>query len=127
MLLVREADGWKIDQDEKFTAFPPNATVVDAKLQFFKIQLDPTGARPGTVAFKIANTDSRPHEFIVKKWIPGSDSEETIGKIKPLAPGKSDTLVLANLAPGRYIVLCNMVTRDAMPYAYGMRNEFIVQ
>lgn len=127
MSLVRDGESWKIDQDEKLAKFPANATVIDVKLQFFKILLDPTGASAGTVAFKIANTDNRKHEFIVKKWLPDSDQEETIGLIKPLEPGKSDTLVLANLEPGKYIILSNMVTRDAMPYAYGMRNEFIVQ
>jgi hypothetical protein len=127
MSLLRDGETWKIDHDEKLAKFPTNATVIDVKLQFFKIQLDPAGASPGTVAFKISNTDARKHEMIVKKWLPDSDQEETIGLIKPLDPGKSDTLVLANLTPGKYIVLCNMVTRDAMPYAYGMRNEFIVQ
>jgi hypothetical protein len=127
MSMVREGESWKIDHDEKLAKFPANATVVDVKLQFFKILLDPPGASAGTVAFKIANMDGRKHEFIVKKWLPDSDQEETIGLIKPLEPGKSDTLILANLAPGKYILLCNMVTRDAMPYAYGMRNEFMVQ
>lgn len=127
MSMVREGESWKIDHDEKLAKFPANATVVEVKLQYYKIQMDPTGASPGTVAFQIVNTDNRKHEFIVKKWIPDSDQEETIGLIKPLDPGKGDTLVLANLAPGKYIVLCNMVARDGMLYAFGMRNEFIVQ
>lgn len=127
MSLVREDDGWEIDQDEKLAHIPKNATVVDVKLQYYKIQLDPAQAAPGTVAFRIANTDARPHEFIVKKWIESSGMEENVGKIKPLKPGQNETLVLANLTPGRYIILCNMVARDATPYAYGMRNEFIIQ
>lgn len=127
MSMVREGESWKIDHDEKLAKFPANATVVEVKLQYYKIQMDPSGASPGTVAFQIVNTDNRKHEFIVKKWIPDSDQEETIGLVKPLEPGKNDTLVLANLTPGKYIVLCNMVARDGMLYAFGMRNEFIVQ
>ncbi len=127
MLLVWAEDAWKIDQDEKLDRVPKNATVVDVKLQYYKIQLDPTHAAPGTVAFRITNTDSRQHEFVVKRWNPASDTEDNIGLIKPLEPGQNETLVLTNLKPGRYIVLCNMVARDGMPYSYGMRNEFIIQ
>jgi hypothetical protein len=127
MSLVWDEDAWKIDQDEKLDRVPKNATVVDVKLQYYKIQLDPTRAAPGTVAFRITNTDSRQHEFVVKRWNPASDTEDNIGLIKPLEPGQNETLVLANLQPGRYIVLCNMVARDGMPYSYGMRNVFIIQ
>jgi uncharacterized cupredoxin-like copper-binding protein len=127
MSLLREDGAWKIDQDEKLALIPKDATVVDVKLKFYIIELDRTRAAPGTVAFRITNADTRQHEFIVKRWNPDSDTEETIGKIKPLSPGQNETLVLANLEPGRYIILCNMVGRDAMPLSYGMRNEFIIQ
>ena len=126
MSLVREEDGWKMDQDEKLALFPKDATVVDAKLKFFIIELERTRLTPGTVAFKISNADTRPHEFIVKR-VAESESEETIGMTKPLKPGENATLILTNLMPGRYVVLCNMVTRDIMPYAYGMRTEFFIE
>lgn len=126
MALVREEDGWKMDQDEKLDNIPKDATVVDAKLKFFIIELERTRLAAGAVAFKITNADTRPHEFIVKR-VAESESEETIGMTKPLKPGENATLILTNLMPGRYVVLCNMVTRDIMPYAYGMRTEFFIE
>lgn len=124
--LVREDDAWKIDQDEKLALIPKDATVIDAKLNFFIIELERTRLTPGTVAFKISNGDTRPHEFIVKKVTP-SESEETIGMTKELKPGASETLILTKLTPGRYVALCNMVTEDFKPYAYGMRTEFLIE
>lgn len=126
MSLLREGDRWKIDHDEKLDLIPRDAAVVDAKFQYFKIQLDRTQAAPGSVAFRISNADTQQHEFIVKK-ISDSESEDTIGKIKPLKPGQSETLVLTNLMPGRYVILCNMLSRDGVPYAYGMRTEFRIE
>jgi hypothetical protein len=124
--LVREDDTWKIDQDKKLALFPKDATVVNAKLNFFIIELERTRLTPGTVAFKISNGDTRPHEFIVKK-VAASEMEETIGMTKELKPGAQETLILNNLKRGRYVVLCNMVTPDIMPYAYGMRTEFFIE
>lgn len=124
--LIREDDTWKIDHDEKVALIPEGAAVVDAKLNFFIIQLERTRLPPGTVAFKISNTDTRPHEFIVKR-ISESESEDTIGMTKPLKPGENETLILTKLTSGRYVVICNMVTRDIMPHAYGMRTEFLIE
>jgi len=125
MSLVREDDAWKIDQDEKLDQPSKDATVVDAKLKFFSLELERTRLAPGTVAFKITNTDTRPHEFIVKK-VTASESEETIGMTKPLKPGENDTLILS-LDPGRYVALCNMISPDGKPYSYGMRTEFLIE
>jgi hypothetical protein len=77
------------------------------------------------VAFKIRNTDTRRHEFIVKR-IAESESEDTVGMTKELKPGANEVLVL-DLKRGRYVIICNMVTRDIMPHAYGMRTEFSVE
>ncbi|HEY2987807.1 MAG TPA: cupredoxin domain-containing protein [Candidatus Binatia bacterium] len=128
--LVREEDAWRIDRDDKISNIPNNpavgTTVVGVKLQYHNMQLEQTRLTPGTVAFKITNTDTQRHEFIVKK-IMESDNEETIGMIKPLEPGQSETLILANLARGRYVAMCNMLSRDGVPFANGMRNEFTVE
>jgi len=124
--LVWERQGWRIDHDEKLNQSAKDATVVDVKLSFFNIQLDRTRMAPGTVEFRIANTDNRKHEFIVKKVIPESEMEENVGLINPLAPGQNETLTL-QLKPGRYVALCNLVTADATPYSTGMRVEFTVE
>lgn len=124
--LLREDDRWKIDHDEKLALIPKDATAIDAKLKFFIIELERTRLAPGAVAFQITNADTREHEFIVKK-VAESESEETIGKTKPLKPGENATLVLTNLTPGRYVVLCNMLSRDGVPYSYGMRTEFLIE
>jgi uncharacterized cupredoxin-like copper-binding protein len=61
------------------------------------------------------------------KKVAASEMEETIGMTKELKPGAQETLILNNLKRGRYVVLCNMVTPDIMPYAYGMRTEFFIE
>ncbi len=126
MALVRDDDGWRIDHDEKLALIPQDATVVDVKLKWFLIELDQNWVAPGTVAFRITNTDTRPHEFIVKEVRADSGTEENVGLINPLAPGESETLVL-NLTPGRYVGLCNLIAPDGRPYSTGMRAEFRVE
>ena len=126
MALVREDDDWRIDHDEKLALIPQDATVVDVKLKWFLIELDQTWLAPGPVAFRITNADTRPHEFIVKEVRANSGTEENVGLINPLAPGRSETLVL-NLTPGRYVGLCNLIAPDGRPYSTGMRTEFTVE
>ncbi|HLQ25088.1 MAG TPA: cupredoxin domain-containing protein, partial [Acidiferrobacterales bacterium] len=85
-------------------------------------------ASTGTLAFKVANTDTRPHEFVVMKWLPDSQMEQSIGRIGPLQPGTSATMTLTDLTPGRYVILCNMLDTDGLPYSSkGMRTEFTIQ
>jgi uncharacterized lipoprotein len=126
MSLVWEEDGWKIEHDEKLPQLPRDATVVDVKLQYYKMQLNRTRATPGNVAFRITNADTHQHEFVVKKMNPDSGTEDNVGLIPPLEPGQHETLIL-KLEPGRYVVLCNLLAPDMQPYSTGMRNEFIVQ
>jgi hypothetical protein len=123
--LVREGDRWKIDRDEKLPEIAKNTTMVAVKFQHFNLHMDRTRLAPGEVAFNISNTDTQQHEFIVKR-ITESESEETIGMTKPLNPGQHETLILS-LPPGRYVALCNMLSRDGVPYAYGMRTEILVE
>jgi hypothetical protein len=54
--------------------------------------------------------------------------EETIGKLKPLEPGQHATLVLNDLTPGSYLVMCNLIGRERLPsVVYGMRTDFIIE
>jgi len=134
LALVREGPNWLIDDDKKRdpTVYELSrrgrAEIMDVALGLSGIQFDPGRASTGTMAFRVANTDTRPHEFVVMKWLPDSESEQAIGTTGPLQPGASTTLTLTDLTPGRYVILCNMLDSDGMPYsAKGMRTEFTIQ
>jgi len=50
-----------------------------------------------------------------------------LGGARSLEPGEGKTVLLTNLAPGRYAILCNRVDTDGQPYSSkGMRAEFTI-
>ena len=133
--LVKEGPHWLIDNDEKRDPTVSDLSrrggveIMDVALGGSGIRFDSSKAATGTLAFRVANTDSRPHEFVVMKWLPDSEMEQAIGHIGPLQPGASAIMTLTDLTPGRYVILCNMLDdTDGLPYsAKGMRTEFTIQ
>ncbi len=132
--LVKAGHNWLIDDDKKRDPTVSDLSrggrveILDVALGESGIQFDGSKASTGTLAFKVANTDTRPHEFVVMKWLPDSEMEQSIGRIGPLQPGASATMTLTDLTPGRYVILCNMLDTDGLPYSSkGMRTEFTIQ
>ena len=103
----------------------------------FKIEPNPTTAAPGPVTFKISNSASQVHEFVVVKTeTPGDQlplasggvevAEDAAGltvvdEVEDLAAGASADLDVT-LDAGHYVLLCNV----AGHYSLGMHTDFTV-
>jgi uncharacterized cupredoxin-like copper-binding protein len=94
----------------------------------------------GDVTFKIHNTGTFVHEFVVFKVasvadIPVKDTGEAdedavpeaehMGEVEDIQPGQTAELKL-NLAAGKYVLLCNRVDGTISHYKRGMHSEFSV-
>jgi uncharacterized cupredoxin-like copper-binding protein len=116
---------------------------VNATLTNFKIDLGSTSAKSGDVTFKIKNDGPSVHEFVVFKTDLAPDQlptttadngativdEEGTGvqaiDEKEDIPVGSSTSLKVNLAPGKYVLICNIET-DGGHYENGMHVGFTV-
>jgi uncharacterized cupredoxin-like copper-binding protein len=116
---------------------------VGATLSNFKIDLDKTSAKSGDVSFNIKNNGPSVHEFVVFKTdlapdqLPTTTADngativdeegqgvEAIDEKEDIPVGSSTTLKV-NLAPGKYVLICNIET-DGGHYELGMHAAFTV-
>jgi uncharacterized cupredoxin-like copper-binding protein len=115
---------------------------VDATLSNFKIVLDSSSAKTGDITFKIKNDGPSTHEFVVFKTDLAPDAlptkvengvtivdEEGTGveaiDEKEDIPNGSSTSLKVNLAPGKYVLICN-IPDDGGHYENGMHVGFTV-
>jgi uncharacterized cupredoxin-like copper-binding protein len=101
----------------------------------FKFTPDTVTAAAGDVTFKQTNAGGIEHEFVLLKTDAAADSfpvkngrmdEDTAGKAMgevEVKPGKTKTLVIKDLKPGKYVFVCNL----AGHYAGGMYGSMTVQ
>jgi uncharacterized cupredoxin-like copper-binding protein len=112
-------------------------------LSNFKIDLDKSSANSGDVTFNIKNNGPSVHEFVVFKTDLAPDAlptttadngativdEEGQGvqaiDEKEDIPVGSSTSLTVNLAPGKYVLICNIET-DGGHYKQGMHVGFTV-
>jgi hypothetical protein len=131
--LVRKGGVWKIDRAVEIEAQAPDgAQLVRVEAKEFNFEF-PGGFDSSQVhrevTFKVSNIGEQAHEFGVLVVLE-SGAEEFLGRMGPLDPGQSGTLILTNLEPGHYAMLCNLLDTqgDGRPHsAKGMRVDFEVQ
>lgn len=133
MSLVREDGAWKIDRDEELEPrIPKGVRAIDVSIKqvadqafaysFASDEID------ADVAFKVSNADDQPHEFQVMRVFEEEAVEKLVGRIGPVDPGESGTMVLTDLDAGRYAVVCTLWDADGTLYASkGMRTELVVE
>lgn len=116
---------------------------VGATLSNFKIDLDKSSAKSGDITFDIKNNGPSVHEFVVFKTdlapdqLPTTTADngativdeegqgvEAIDEKEDIPVGSSTTLKV-NLAPGKYVLICNIET-DGGHYEQGMHVGFTV-
>lgn len=110
---------------------------VNASEKEFTISLAQDTVKSGTQKFNVKNTGTTAHEFVIFKtdldaatlpMTPDSKVDEQgqgvqrIDEVEDVTPGGTKTLS-AHLAPGHYVVICNLVGH----YAQGMHAAVTVQ
>jgi len=114
---------------------------IDAALTTYKIVISKNTASAGDIVFHVHNdaTDLK-HEFVIFKTdlpedqLPvnseGAVDEEGAGVTHidevEVEVGQSADLAV-NLAPGRYVLICNINDNNEMHYAHGMHVVFTVK
>jgi hypothetical protein len=129
MTLVKHAGAWKIDLDEKLPARPPGKAVpVDVSITGRSLEVSTPEVVSDSVAFRVANADDTPHQLVVMRRVVESGVHQALGHVGPLQPGQHATLVLTDLVPGPYLLVCNMLDRDGQPYSSkGLRAELTIR
>ena len=125
--LVKEGGTWKIGSDKEIAArIPADATVVLVTMREFAFEFD-SSAVTRNVAFQVSNTTGQKHDFSVFILRADSGMEVSLGGVGPLEVGEEKTVLLTDLEPGRYAILCNRLHTDGQPYSSkGMRAEFTI-
>lgn len=123
-----------------------DGTTVKITLQEWAVVPDTSSAPQGEVTFEIENAGAETHEFVVLETdlettdLPtaedGSVDEDSAGievvdEAEDISSGDSAGLTV-NLAPGSYILLCNIVEEEESGeleahYEMGMRTAFTVE
>ncbi len=123
-----------------------SATVVDVALSEWTIELHPSSAPAGKVEFKVNNQGTQDHTFVILKtdlppealptnadgsanW--NAEGIQVVQDIEAVPVGKSREIT-ADLGPGRYAIICNIVETVATGaylahYKEGMHAGFTVE
>jgi uncharacterized cupredoxin-like copper-binding protein len=122
-------------------ASAPATSSVEVTLQEWAVLPATTTVSAGSVTFNVKNVGPKDvHEMVVLKTdlapdaVPanadGSINEEgagveALGEVEDVAVGGTKTVTL-DLAPGKYLLLCNIVDGDEVHFKLGMRAPFEV-
>ena len=114
---------------------------IDVALTTYKITMSKTSAKSGDIVFHVHNdaTDLT-HEFVIFKTdlpedqLPltadGAVDEEGAGVTHidevEVKPGEASDLAV-NLAPGNYVMICNINDNNEQHYMHGMHQAFTVE
>jgi uncharacterized cupredoxin-like copper-binding protein len=113
------------------TPAPALAHKVNVSLKEFTVNPSASKAAAGKVTFKVQNSGTVTHEFVVLKTdkpagtlLKGARADEAgnVGETGDLQAGASKTISL-KLAPGHYALICNL----AGHYAAGQHTDFTVK
>jgi len=127
--LVKKDGSWKIDRDERLPPLiPVGAAVIDVRMKEFTIELDSSRVAR-TTAFQVSNAGELEHEFLVFRVDEASGDEIALDRLGPLKPGEDGAMVVVDLEPGPYAVLCNLIDQtDHLPHAHkGMRVDLAIE
>ena len=102
---------------------PAASKNVSGTVEEWKITISPATALAGEVTFTIKNNGEKEHEFVVRKTALAADklnlgadgevieddpSLEEIGELAEIKPGTTGNTVTLTLAPGHYVIFCNL-------------------
>jgi hypothetical protein len=132
---------WLIDATEPLPVTPPaDAAEIHATIKEYDVHLDPRSVSNSSVVLIGKNTGKEAHEMLVVRMAPGTKTDDLLRQPGPglpkgitfagqvtIPPGETAQLVLVDLQPGYYGVVCLLPTKDGTPHlALGERNRFEV-
>lgn len=141
-IYVVDENGYITFDEEQFLPEEPlgESSVIDVNLTDFAFALSRNVITNAPyVVLRGTNSGAYAHEIIVAQLPDGATIEQALtGEIPedqiafvgqaPLAPGQSDDLVLVNLEPGAYTLLCLTTEPDGVPHAaLGMATQLVVE
>jgi hypothetical protein len=144
-VLTKTGSDWKIDGYDGYGLspdIPSGYKTVDLQTAEFAFGFDREAVTSGKIAFKVENAGKQVHEVALEKVPADFDLDaalqadeppadvEDIGRIE-IKPGRTYNMVLLkDLAPGRYVMICFMpdTEGDGTPHALkGMTADFTVK
>jgi hypothetical protein len=132
---------WLIDATDPLPVTPPaDASEIQATIKEYDIRLDPRTISGSSVMLTGKNVGKEAHEMLVVRMAPGTKTDDLLRQPGPglpkgitfagqvtIPPGETGQLVLVDLQPGYYAVVCLLPTKDGTPHlALGERNRFEV-
>jgi hypothetical protein len=133
---------WRIVAERQLPAATPRgAQVIDVEIKERSFALDRQTVSGPDVVLRGENLASEDHEMLVLRYAPGYSSADLlratgpdlpsevtyIGEI-PVRAGSARDLVLVDLEPGIYTLVCLFPDADGIPHlAYGMEATFTVE
>ena len=124
----------------------PTKSTVNVTLSEWEIAAEPGTVKAGDVTFEVRNSGEMAHDFVIVKSdlppgeLPTSDEAVDMSRLNlegsagPFAPGTATTGengYTVNLSPGKYVLLCDIVTREGgdveSHYRNGMYTSFLVE
>jgi hypothetical protein len=137
---VRRGDGddrrWLLDSAAAVSVpRPEGADIVHVRIDDGSYRLGEDAARAPDIVLKGTNEGKATHEMLVVRLEGGASTDELLVSPGPqfparitfvgqvtIAPGATDEVVLVDLPPGRYAIVCLLYDEEGNPYlASGMR------
>lgn len=134
--------GWLVDAEQRRpTTAPRGADTIAVAISNLSFAVAPASAQRPDVVLRGDNTDDIDHEMLVLKLEPGFTTQDLlraagpdlppqvtyIGEV-PVRAGHEQDLVLVDLEPGEYTIVCLFPNSDGVPHlAQGMAATFTVE
>ena len=139
--VVEEGGYVKLDVDEEIPVDPPaGSAVVRAEMVDYAFELSQSSAPAGApLVFEAPNRGQYPHELVVVRLPEGATAEGVLsGEVAEAdvqfvgatfaEPGGTARLVLVDLEPGTYTLVCFVDVPEGVPHvARGMHAQFAVE
>jgi len=133
---------WMLDMEQRLpTTAPAGADELDVEIDDLSFDLDPTTVNGPDLVLRGENTDDIDHEMLVLKLASGFTTQDLLRATGPDLPpqvtylgevpvraGKQQDLVLVDLEPGLYTIVCLFPDSEGIPHlAQGMTATFTVK
>jgi hypothetical protein len=133
---------WILDTEQRLPiTVPTGAESIDVEIEDLSFDVDPATVTGPDIVLRGDNTDDIDHEMLVLKLDSGFTAQDILGTYGPDLPpqvtyigevpvraGQQQDLVLVDLEPGQYTIVCLFPDSDGIPHlAQGMAATFTVK